>query len=277
MALIDCGCPTTSCGTKWITKFAVKWGLRETDLKRRPSKTTFVFGDGAAKQSKGFVTLPLVLGDRIVAYVKTEEIDADIPLLIGNSTLLKAKAVMDISNNKLRLGDETVDLHMMNSGHVGLKVSSIERRLPIALIKANKLTEENRSEDAESPTNNPTQDTNRSEEPYANRVPNTDSGPDVMVLSSGDMVSSNMDGGSISIIPDETTGETPDLPPPTNPGETPDLPSPINLGKTPDLPVSEPCSACFRAVRGLFQCQQRGCAVVRRPVAARPSKQLWLS
>jgi len=41
--------------------------------------------------------------------------------------------------------------------------------------------------------------------------------------------------------------------------------------------VAEPYSAWFRAVRGLFQCQQRGCAGVRKPVAARPSKQLWLS
>jgi len=41
--------------------------------------------------------------------------------------------------------------------------------------------------------------------------------------------------------------------------------------------VAEPYPAWSRAVRGLVQCQQRGSAGVRNSVAARPSKQLWLS
>ena len=55
--------------------------------------------------------------------LQTEIVDADIPLLIGNSALKKGKAVMDIGENKISLLGTIMDMGETNSGHFSLTVS----------------------------------------------------------------------------------------------------------------------------------------------------------
>ena len=82
---MDCGCPFTSVGTRWISKFTVWAGLREDDLQRRPSTTNFVFGDGILRKSRGIIRIPVKIDGRTPVMFEAEEIDADILLLISNS------------------------------------------------------------------------------------------------------------------------------------------------------------------------------------------------
>ena len=72
MSILDCGCPTTAVGTKWIQRFSVRAKLKEIDLQRQSSKTKFVFGDGVEKPSRGLVFLSLVLGEKLRVNILAE-------------------------------------------------------------------------------------------------------------------------------------------------------------------------------------------------------------
>ena len=61
----------------------------------------YKFGGGERRKSKGIVKLPCILGGKLRTDVQTEIVFAEIPLLIGNSSLKKAKAIMYIGENNL--------------------------------------------------------------------------------------------------------------------------------------------------------------------------------
>ena len=58
-AVLDCGCPNTVCGEKWMENYISL--LVEDDRKRiefEPSSQTFTFGDGAEVKSKRTMNIP---------------------------------------------------------------------------------------------------------------------------------------------------------------------------------------------------------------------------
>ena len=62
------------------------------------------------------IRIPIKLGGKVEAIIQAEEIDADIPLLIGNSTLKKARAELKICEPTLKMGEEILQLIEMKSG-----------------------------------------------------------------------------------------------------------------------------------------------------------------
>ena len=92
--LIDCACPTTVAGEKWIMKFIQK--LSKEDKKRvklETSERIFKFGGGEKRKSKCLLEFPCNLGGKNIK-LRAEVIDAELPLLLGNNSLEKAKAVL---------------------------------------------------------------------------------------------------------------------------------------------------------------------------------------
>ena len=80
------------------------------------SERVYKFGGGEWRPSKGVISLPCNLGGVL------DVIDADLPLLIGNSTLKKGFAVIHCHQNKLGLLGKELDLMETNSGHYSLQV-----------------------------------------------------------------------------------------------------------------------------------------------------------
>lgn len=125
LCIVDCGCPLTTAGTTWIKKHMARAGLRESDMDRISSPTNFMFGDGIKRGSRGIVKLKLVIGGELKVDVMVEEINADIPLLLGNSTLEKAGAELKFKDGarSIKLGEKVLPLSKLKSGHYGLHVT----------------------------------------------------------------------------------------------------------------------------------------------------------
>ena len=122
--LIDCACPTTVAGEKWIMKFIQK--LSKEDKKRvklEKSERIFKFGGGEKRKSKCLLEFPCNLGGKNIK-LRAEVIDAELPLLLGNNSLEKAEAVLHIGKKKAKLFGEVLDMAKTDSGHYSLSINS---------------------------------------------------------------------------------------------------------------------------------------------------------
>jgi len=77
------------------------------------------------RKSRGIIRIPVQIDGRTPVIFEAEEIDADIPLLIGNSSLKRAQAEMDMVKATLKLAGETYQLKELESGHYGLAIGRV--------------------------------------------------------------------------------------------------------------------------------------------------------
>ena len=121
-ALIDCACPNTVAGSAWLKFFISQ--LTENQRQKMmvtQSQRVYKFGGGEIRPSKCLVRLPCnVAGKNIL--LSTEVVDAEIPLLLGNSSLEKAKAVLHIAPCKVELLGAVIPMEKTESGHYSIQV-----------------------------------------------------------------------------------------------------------------------------------------------------------
>ena len=138
-AIIDCACPTTVSGKLWIHSFIS--GLSEADKELvdfEESVRILRFGGGEERKSLGVVKFPCFFGERNVM-MKSEIVDADFPLLLGNSMLKRARAVLKISEGVAGLLDKEVKMRETPSGHFCLKIEYPKENMPYS--KVNEISE----------------------------------------------------------------------------------------------------------------------------------------
>ena len=150
IALIDSACPTTVAGIEWIRSFvSCLPDNQRKQLNIEKSSRVYKFGGGEKRHSKGVVLLPCKLDNSLNALVRTEIIEADLPLLIGNTTLKKGLAVLNFGRNTLELGGKKLNLMQTQSGHysMNVEVSTSSERLKtdevicLAVAETEELTE----------------------------------------------------------------------------------------------------------------------------------------
>ena len=126
--LIDCACPTTVAGEKWIMGFIQK--LSPEDKKRvkiEKSERMFKFGGGEKRKSKCRIDFPCNLGGKNLR-LRAEVIDAELPLLLGNNSLEKANAVLHIGKKKAEIFGEVLDMKKTDSGHYSLWINNQDEK-----------------------------------------------------------------------------------------------------------------------------------------------------
>ena len=134
-AIIDCACPTTVSGKLWIHRFILQ--LSESDKKLvsfEQSVRIFKFGGGEQRKSLGVVIFPCFFGNRNIM-MKSEIVEADFPLLLGNSLLKKAKAVLKLSDEVAVLLDNEVKMRETPSGHFCLRIDCPKADQPYAKVE----------------------------------------------------------------------------------------------------------------------------------------------
>lgn len=108
--MIDTACTRTVCGGKWLEDYTS--GLPQSELLKvddKQSARPFRFGDGKVVYSTRKVTIP--------AKNLTEDVPADIPMLLSKASLKRASAVLDIANDKATMFKQPVKLEQISSGH----------------------------------------------------------------------------------------------------------------------------------------------------------------
>ena len=146
-AIIDCACPTTVSGKAWIHSFIMQ--LSETDKElvvHEESERIFKFGGGEKRKSLGVVTFPCFFGQRNIK-IRSEIVNADFPLLLGNSLLKKANAILKLSEQVAIILDIEVKMRETLSGHFCLKIEGPKVNEPY--VKLSELCTNNLNIEAE--------------------------------------------------------------------------------------------------------------------------------
>ena len=136
-AVVDCACPTTVAGEKWMESFLADLDVDSKQrLEREESNRMFKFGGGEKRQSKGVVTFPCHLAGKNLR-IRAEVVDADFPLLLGNSMLKEAGAVLHLREEKAVILGSEVKMRETSSGHFSLKIGKPKADVEYAKVANN--------------------------------------------------------------------------------------------------------------------------------------------
>ena len=123
LALVDSACPRTVGGVRTVEAYL--GGLPEVTREavvKTPSDRVFKFGGGERRKSLFRVDLPCSVAGRRDIRIRTEVVEADIPLLLGNTTLTKANVSLHFGTRKASVLGLEVDLRETASGHFSLQL-----------------------------------------------------------------------------------------------------------------------------------------------------------
>ena len=123
-ALLDCACPSTVTGLAWMKKMISELSVEQKKkVIIEPSSRVYKFGGGERRASKYAVKFPCNLAGKNCS-IRTEVIDENLPLLLGNSSLKAAKAVLFIAEQKAVILGREVEMREESSGHFSMEISS---------------------------------------------------------------------------------------------------------------------------------------------------------
>ena len=122
--VLDSGCSRSVAGLAWIRNYTELVSPTYSDeLKLLPSSKIYQFGGGEKRNSKGQLTLPVVIGNTKIK-LTIEVVDAPIPLLIGSNSMEKAKAVLNFGDSTAIFFNEVIDMIKVGVGHFCIDVFS---------------------------------------------------------------------------------------------------------------------------------------------------------
>ena len=116
-AVIDTACTKTVTGEHWFHNYLDSLSpqhLQEVEI--LTSNTPFKFGDGRMVKANKRAIIPATIGDRNCK-IETEIVSENIPLLLSQTSMKKAGAVIDMVADKATIFDKEIDLCSSTSGH----------------------------------------------------------------------------------------------------------------------------------------------------------------
>ena len=128
-AILDSACSSTVCGQKWMNEY--KNSLNSEDLKKivvMDGKKRFKFGGGIKLKSLGSYIIPIELAGKKLS-LKTDVVDAEIPLLLSKSSMKRAKIKLNTENDTADILGVKVNIRTTTSGHYCVPVIRNESRL----------------------------------------------------------------------------------------------------------------------------------------------------
>ena len=122
-AVLDSGCTSTVCGSTWLLTYLETISSNEkVHVVEKPSSKLFRFGDGKTYKSLKSVTIPIYTGSQR-SLLTTDVVECDIPLLLSNSSLKKAKAHLDFGSEAINFLGEVIPIKITQSGHYCIQLS----------------------------------------------------------------------------------------------------------------------------------------------------------
>ena len=121
--VLDSGTTSTVAGLTWFNCFTDTLSER---MKKRMTISngtkTFKFGSGQKLTSMKKVILPCVIGG-IRMDIHSDIVNAEIPLLLSNKAMKKAKAILDFERDVIHIGTKSIKLSTTSTGHYYVSVS----------------------------------------------------------------------------------------------------------------------------------------------------------
>ena len=117
LPVVDTACTKIVAVEEWYMNYIKDLPCElKSQIKSVESNTWFKFGDGHKVIFYKKVTLPANIRS-INCLIDIELVKEKIPLLLSKSSLKKAKAVIDIANDKITIFDKKIDMYFSASGH----------------------------------------------------------------------------------------------------------------------------------------------------------------
>ena len=115
--VVDTACSKTVGGKRYIRIYIAHIPAHERSLVKNcePSETIYQFGGGERRASIETLQIPVNIGG-LKIMIKTEVVDADIPLLIGANYLEISRAVLDFGKLEAKIFSVNVPLVKVSSG-----------------------------------------------------------------------------------------------------------------------------------------------------------------
>ena len=114
-AIVDSGCAFNVCEKNWLKRFTDTLPT-QVNLHEKPSTKSFKFGPSKTYESINQVNIPVNFGG-IQAYILTDAVDCEIPLLLSKDSLKKANSYLDFVNDVLVMNGTKIKLQHTSNGH----------------------------------------------------------------------------------------------------------------------------------------------------------------
>jgi hypothetical protein len=114
--VLDCGATGTVCGRSWFDEYASS--LNTSDSARityTESSRSFRFGDGKMVISDKTAVIPAFIGRKNVL-IRTDIINADIPLLLSKTAMKNAKMSLNFQDDSLSAFGQKLPLRVTSNG-----------------------------------------------------------------------------------------------------------------------------------------------------------------
>lgn len=120
--VLDSGCTRTVCGLQWLESFRDTLTADElSSISESPSHRIFKFGDGSRFKSQKYITFPCLLAGKHVR-IRTDVVDASIPLLLSKESMKRAGMVIDMNSDTVTVLGKRVNLETTSLGHYILPI-----------------------------------------------------------------------------------------------------------------------------------------------------------
>ena len=122
-AILDCGCPKTVCGEKWMKDYIRTLSEEDQhDIEISPSTQSFTFGDGRAVKANRRMKIPVWMNGK-GGSLNTDVVDSNIPLLLSIKVMEQAGMILDFRRAEIRMQGNIVKLKKIKSGHYAMPLS----------------------------------------------------------------------------------------------------------------------------------------------------------
>ena len=122
-AIVDTGCTKTVAGTSWLENYMGTLSEnQQSKVEPLPSNTLFVFGDGRKVVPEKRVVVPVEIGG-VHCPMEIEIVRNNIPLLLGQPSLIRAETVLDLGKQEAKMFGNPVKMEKSKSGHYYIDVT----------------------------------------------------------------------------------------------------------------------------------------------------------
>mgnify|MGYP001297108246 FL=1 len=116
--ILDTGCISSVTGTDWFQATYNRMSkLAKSMVKREDSTKVFKFGGGTKRQSTGTYTLPCNIGGKDISLTLDVVDQPDLPCLLSQDAMRKAKAIINFEEEKVTLFGREVKMTSSMGGH----------------------------------------------------------------------------------------------------------------------------------------------------------------
>jgi len=131
--ILDCACTSTVCGSKWMQGYVESLNTEDyASVKSKQGIKTFKFGIGLAKSVNECEIPAYIAGKRIM--IKTDVVDADVPLLLSVGTMGSLGMVIDFGKEEVTVLEKTIKLNRTSSGHLSLTIAETADKIEKAYV-----------------------------------------------------------------------------------------------------------------------------------------------